>query len=82
MQLSQIKLSLQNTEGLLLGHGIAGLRRRMLNPNLEEFLLEEARALPRKNVIVLAINLGVTGNAKAAEIEAAIKGHFEYLRKN
>jgi hypothetical protein len=81
MQLSEIKLSLQSIEQILLAPETSGYRRRMLNQNVEEFIVEEAQTCPRQNAFALTIKLPVIEIARAREVEAAIRGHFGYLRK-
>jgi hypothetical protein len=81
MQLSEIKLSVQSIEQFLLPPETSGYRRRMLNEDVEEFIVEEAQSCPRENAIELMITLPVNEIARAREVEAAITGHFGYLRK-
>src|SRR5688572_18447617 len=81
MPLSEIKLSLLSIDQILLRPKPSNYRRRMLNEDVEDFIIEEARACPRQNAILLTINLPANEIVSALGIRAAIASHFEHLRK-
>ena len=81
MQLSEIQLSLQSVEQILLTRGTSAYSRHMLNEDVEEFIVEEAQSCPRRNAIVITISLPTQEIARGWQVEAAIKDHFRYLKK-
>ena len=81
MQLSEIQLPLQGVDQILLKTGTSGYSRRMLNEDVEEFIIEAAESFPRKNAIAITITLPVKEIARASEVETAIASHFGYLRR-
>jgi hypothetical protein len=77
---SEIKLNLLNIHELLRSP-FSLTRKRILNNDAEEFIVEEAEALPRKGAINMKIHLALSEAKHKDDIATAIHGHFCYRRE-
>ena len=81
MQLSEIQLPLKSVDQILRKTATSGYSRRVLNEDVEEFIVDAAQSCPRKNAFVVRVILPLKEIGRASEVETAIAGHFAYLRK-
>lgn len=77
---SEIKLHLLNINELLRSP-TSLYRKRTLKTDAEEFIVEEAEALPRKGSITLKVDLALSAIEHKDDIGPAIHQHFCYRRK-
>ncbi|HZI52208.1 MAG TPA: hypothetical protein VFD56_00785 [Chitinophagaceae bacterium] len=75
----EIVLRLFNIHELLQAPGIRN-RKRLISGDAEEFIVEEAEALPHKGVININIHLALAEKKYQEEIAPAIQSHFCYRR--
>jgi hypothetical protein len=77
---SEIKLQLININELLRSP-ISLYRKRTIKSDAEEFIVEEAEALPRKAAINMKVHLALSEAKHKDEIAIAIHRHFCYRRE-
>ncbi len=77
-QSADIILHLQNLDEVLSASATASYRRRMLNEDIEEFIVEEAASFPRQSKINLTVYLPAADSDSANKIEMAVQRHFTY----
>lgn len=75
----EIVLRLFNINELLLAPGIRN-RKRSISPDVEEFIVEETEALPRKGIINIKIYLNKAENKYEEQITPALHSHFCYRK--
>lgn len=76
----EIKLQLLNINELLRSP-VSLYRKRTLKTDAEEFIVEEAEALPRKAVINMKVHLALSEVKHKDDIAPAIHRHFCYRRE-
>jgi hypothetical protein len=81
MRFAEIILKLENVDQMLIVPRDVFYGKRMLNHNVEEFLIEESEKHPYRTAIYLKVYLHPNPLDKSGEIETAIHQHFAY-RKN
>ena len=81
MRASEIILELTDVDHLLIAPGSLLYGKRMLSPNAEEFIIEEAKILSPKNPIDLKIHLAKDAISRKEVITTAIHQHFTYRRE-
>lgn len=81
MKVAEIVLELNSTDQLLIAPGSVFYGKRMLNPDAEEAIIEEATTVLPKDPISLKIHLGSDEINRKDEIATAIHQHFTYRRK-
>ncbi|HMK03386.1 MAG TPA: hypothetical protein VK489_04310 [Ferruginibacter sp.] len=77
---SEIKLQLLNINELLRSPGSL-FRKRTLKTDAEEFIVEEAEALPRRAAINMKVHLALSEVKHKDDIIPAIHRHFCYRRE-
>lgn len=77
---SEIKLQLLNINELLRSP-ISLYRKRTLKTDAEEFIVEEAEALPRKGEINMKVHLALSEVKYKDDLAPAIHRHFGYRRE-
>jgi hypothetical protein len=78
---AEITLHVKSIEQILLRHNSPYYCKRMLNEDVEEYIIEEASVFRHHKKIILKIYLIGSEIACANEIVSAVHKHFEY-RKN
>ena len=81
MKTTEIVLQLENTSQLLLPKGSVFYSKRLLNPDAEEFIIEEAASEPRGTSFHIKIVLPNNQQDELPGMKSAIHQHFRY-RKN
>jgi len=81
MRSSEIVLDLHSADQLFIAHDSLFYGKRMLNPDAEEIIIEEATTASSNDHFHLKIHLGKDGMSRKDEIETAIHRHFNYRRK-
>lgn len=81
MMASEIILELNNADQLLIARDSLFYGKRMLSPDAEEFIIEEATMVSSKNPIHLKVFLHTYENRRTDEISTAIHRHFNYRRQ-
>jgi hypothetical protein len=81
-QPEEIALHLQNIGELLLSPELSLCRKRMLNKDAEEFIVEEATALSRHAPLKLKVYISSIESKTAQRIPKAVHDHFAYLKEN
>ena len=81
MRVTEIILKLEDLDQMLIVPRNLFYGKRMLRPDAEEFIIEEAEKLPSRTAIYLKVYLPPATLNGSQEIETAIHQHFAY-RKN
>src|SRR5688572_3343220 len=81
MGVSEIILALNDVDQLLIAPGSLFYGKRMLRPDAEEFIIEEATMASSNDHIHLKVHLNNEGMHRKDEISTAIHQHFIYRRK-
>jgi hypothetical protein len=81
MKTAEIVLHLQNTSQLLLPKESIFYSQRLLSPDAEEFIIEEAASQPRGTSFHIKIFLSTNQQEELPGMKSAIHQHFRY-RKN
>ena len=81
MRIIEIILKLEDLDQMLIVPHSVFYGKRMLRPDAEEFLIEEAEKHPRRTAIYLKVYLPPDTLNRSQEIETAVHQHFTY-RKN
>ncbi|MBD0286040.1 MAG: hypothetical protein M3342_12895 [Bacteroidota bacterium] len=78
---AEIILHLQCAEEMFAASGASFYRKRMLNEDAEDYLVEEARRIPRSALITIKVFLPAGEAGQAEEIQTAIQKHFAYRKE-
>ncbi len=81
MRVSEIILELNDLDQLLVAPHSRIPGKRMLNPDAEEVIIEEASAASSNDQVQLKIRLPNDETSRKDEISTAIHQHFSYRRK-
>ena len=81
MAASEIILELNDVDQLLVSRNSVFYGKRMLNPDAEELIIEEAGMASRKDHIHLRIHFRKNEIHSKDDISDAIRQHFNYRRK-
>ncbi|MEP7376835.1 MAG: hypothetical protein ABI675_25780 [Chitinophagaceae bacterium] len=81
MRVSEIILELSDVDQLLIGPDSLFYGKRMLSPDAEEVIIEEAKITTAKEYIHLKIHLHKDEISRQQEITSAIHQHFSYRKK-
>jgi|SRR5688572_13503155 len=81
-QHAEITLRMHSVSQLLLLAGVSFYGKRSLNPDAEEYIVEQAARLPRRVPICLMVEVPADETSKTEELGAAVRRHFAFLREN
>ena len=81
MRTPEIILELIDVDQLLIAPNSLFYGKRMLSPDAEEIIIEEAKIVSPNDAIHLKIHLDKDGIGRRDEISTAIDQHFSYRRK-
>ena len=80
MRITEIILKLEDLDQMLIVPHNVFYGKRMLRPDAEEFLIEEAEKHPRRTAIYLKVYLPPDTLNRSQEIETAVHQHFTYRK--
>ena len=78
---AEIVLHIQSVKDLFFTSKIPLSCKRILNSDVEEFIIEEAEDLPRNAPIRLTVHVAFEETLKTDEVTAAIHKHFAYCKE-
>ena len=81
MKVSEIMLQLNDVSQLLIAADSIFYRKRMLTPDAEELIIEEAKKLSANDQIEINIHVRSDTANRKEEVSTAIQEHFTYRRK-